>query len=388
MTKINIICVILIMSVGLVKASPYTPAREHQFKTSWEPALVIMDQHLTNQLAKTTQDQRHALLASGFLLLAISLCALLLVKRSRILLKQNRIIRRQRNALESKQKEIMDSLKYAEVIQNALLKNENRKAGALPPHFIHFRPKDIVGGDFYWLTEKKGYLYLAVADCTGHGAAGALLSLLGSSFLNELMQRDELMTPAELMEALRAKFIRKLGAPARAMDGVFGMDMSLARIHMDHLTLEWSGANLSCYLVRQGSGSSGAELIELRGNRQPVGFHMSQEAFNGHSLSLRHGDRIFLSTDGIFSQFGGPRGRRFQSQQLRDLLCQSAHLNMNDQGTRILEILQEWQGTEEQVDDMCVVGLEVVQFASHLHWNQEPVRPAHSSHAPDLESAA
>ncbi|MFN9800845.1 MAG: PP2C family protein-serine/threonine phosphatase, partial [Bacteroidota bacterium] len=266
MTKINIICVILIMSVGLVKASPYTPAREHQFKTSWEPALVIMDQHLTNQLAKTTQDQRHALLASGFLLLAISLCALLLVKRSRILLKQNRIIRRQRNALESKQKEIMDSLKYAEVIQNALLKNENRKAGALPPHFIHFRPKDIVGGDFYWLTEKKGYLYLAVADCTGHGAAGALLSLLGSSFLNELMQRDELMTPAELMEALRAKFIRKLGAPARAMDGVFGMDMSLARIHMDHLTLEWSGANLSCYLVRQGSGSSGAELIELRGN--------------------------------------------------------------------------------------------------------------------------
>ena len=258
----------------------------------------------------------------------------------------------QKNLLEHRNGEIIDSIKYAQRIQNALLKDEEHVSKHLPPHFILYKPKDIVSGDFYWVLEKNSHLYIAVADCTGHGVPGAFLTMLGTSYLNEITSRDDLPSPAQILDELRIKFVKELGADGETKDG---MDISMIRINYKTFEIVWAGANNPLWMIRKGA----EEVHEIKGDKQPIGLTQSPVLFTDHLLKLEGGDSVFLFTDGFADQFGGPRGKKFKYKQLKELLLSNNDLPLDQQKEKLEAAFWEWSGALEQVDDVCVIGLKL-----------------------------
>ena len=259
----------------------------------------------------------------------------------------------QRLMVEEKQKDIIDSINYAKRIQDALLKEENHVSEHLPEHFILFRPKDIVSGDFYWAFEKNDYWYLAAADCTGHGVPGAFMSMLGIAFLNEISASAEFLAPAQILDLLRDKIVKELGQKGKDGDSKDGMDISLVCYHMKSKKLQWSGANNSLYILRNN------ELQEIKANKQPIGFHEAMQPFTNHTISMEKGDSIYLFTDGYADQFGGPKGKKYKYSKLKETLI-SLNGQAMDQQKNLLQIeFENWKSNLEQTDDVCLIGLRV-----------------------------
>jgi serine phosphatase RsbU (regulator of sigma subunit) len=233
-----------------------------------------------------------------------------------------------------------------------LLKDEEHVSRHLPPHFILYKPKDIVSGDFYWALEKNAFLYIAVADCTGHGVPGAFLTMLGTSYINEITSRDDIPSPAHILDELRIKFVKELGADGITKDG---MDISIIRINYKTCEIEWAGANNPLWIIRDGS----SEVYEIKGDKQPIGLTHSPSLFTNHQLQLKQGDSVFLFTDGFADQFGGPRGKKFKYKQLKDVLLGNNHLPHSQQKKKLEDIFYEWSGKLEQVDDICLIGIKL-----------------------------
>lgn len=259
-------------------------------------------------------------------------------------------IEHQKALLEHRNREIIDSIKYAQRIQQALLKDEEHVSKHLPPHFILYKPKDIVSGDFYWVLEKNSHLYIAVADCTGHGVPGAFLTMLGTSYLNEITSRDDLPSPAQILDDLRMKFVKELGADGETKDG---MDISMIRINYKTFEILWAGANNPLWIIRKGID----EVYEIKGDKQPIGLSHSPILFTDHALKLDRNDSVFLFTDGFADQFGGPRGKKFKYKQLKELLLSNNDLPLDQQKQKLETAFLEWSGALEQVDDVCVIGV-------------------------------
>ncbi|MBI5219237.1 MAG: tetratricopeptide repeat protein [Bacteroidia bacterium] len=293
-----------------------------------------------------------------------------------------RITRRQKRT-------ITDSIRYAERIQKAMLpdmKNFSFQKGEtfMLDYFILFKPKDIVSGDFYFAEQKKNWLLIAVADCTGHGVPGAFMSMLGISFLNEIIAKEEIQTPSHALDDLRQYVIHSLQQKGITGEQKDGMDIAFIALNTLNNELQFAGANNPLYLIKQfendntniqNSSSDSLKdksettnfqidkltnsLIEYKGDRQPIGIYENMKPFTNHVIKLQKGDTIYLMSDGYKDQFGGPKNKMFKAKQLKELLVANGLKPMNEQKTILNQAFEHWKGNNEQIDDVTVLGLRI-----------------------------
>ena len=259
----------------------------------------------------------------------------------------------QRKIAVEKRQEIVDSIYYAKRIQDALLKEQEYVSKHLPDHFILFKPNDIVSGDFYWGLEKQEYWYMAAADCTGHGVPGAFLTMLGTSFLNEINATPALLTPAEILNQLRERIIKDLHQTGKAGESKDCMDISLLRLNLQTKEMLWAGANNPLYYI------SGNELYETKPDKQPIGHADNLKPFTNHSFRLLKDEAVYIFSDGYSDQFGGPGGKKFMSKKLKETILSISALSLFEQKEKLNEIFENWKGNLQQIDDVCVIGIRV-----------------------------
>lgn len=284
------------------------------------------------------------------------------------ILKQNEIIEEKNEALlfanqeiAEKNQNITDSINYAKRLQQSFLTSEKVLNEILNDHFILFKPRDIVSGDFYLAFDMPDRTLIICADCTGHGIPGAFMSLIGISLLNEIKRSQMILGTSEILERLRNNIIAALNPEKVETGGKDGMDVALISIFKEHvdggIKIQFSGANNSMYLVT--SGSSTAEMIEYKGDKQPVGYYSNMKPFTQHEVIAQKGDIIYLYTDGYADQFGGMNGKKFMSKQLKGQLMSIFNYPMSQQKEKLDEIFKSWQGRLEQVDDVTVIGIKL-----------------------------
>ena len=262
---------------------------------------------------------------------------------------------RLRAEIDRKNRDLVDSIRYAERIQKAMVPDPSAWGDGAPEHFVFFRPRDVVSGDFHWFASRNGILLAAAADCTGHGVPGALMSMIGATLLNTIVNERGINDPAQVLGALREGVAKAMGSEPYGVDAN-GMDVALIAYDPSNGLLRFAGAQLPCMLVK--STPAGAELLELAADRMPIGQHVKQHVpFTLRETRLQRGDALYLFTDGVPDQFGGPRRKRFTRAQLRTLLQEIGPLSMNEQLAVIDRRLTEWRGDEEQTDDMLMIGL-------------------------------
>jgi len=241
----------------------------------------------------------------------------------------------------------------------------------LPEHFIFYRPKDIVSGDFYWAQEKEGVLYVAAADCTGHGVPGGFLTMLGIAFLNEIISKNEIQTPAQILNELREKFIHELGLQDSTNDG---MDITLVSLRYDEPTdskeLMWAGAYNPLWIVKNKGKLLTADFTptltidqlafyEVKPDKQPIGKSDYQADFTNHTLNLEKGDMLYLFSDGYQDQFGGESGKKLKKSGFKELILSLAEQPLENQLRNMNDFFDTWKGAHEQVDDVCVIGIKL-----------------------------
>lgn len=265
------------------------------------------------------------------------------------ILKQKDLIEDQHKELEATHNDIRDSIIYAKRIQGAILPPESMLKQHLPEHFILYKPKDIVAGDFYWLEHTDSKVFFAAADCTGHGVPGAMVSVICNNALNRTVREFNIYDPAEILNNTRTIVEREFEKSEHEM--LDGMDIALCSL--DGMTLEYAGANNPLVIIREG------ELIQVKADKQPVGNYFVKKPFNTHQVELQKGDMIFLFSDGYSDQFGGDQGKKFKLKRFMEILVEIAAKPVNEQRSILDESFEEWRGDYEQIDDVCVFGVRV-----------------------------
>ncbi len=270
-------------------------------------------------------------------------------------------ISKQKEIIEKKNSSITDSILYAKRIQVAILPLIDVFKQEVSDFFVLYKPKDIVSGDFYWVKRVNNQLVMTVADCTGHGVPGAFMSMLGISFLNEIVGRfkheGRYLQANEILNELKRLIIKMLHqTQGESRDG---MDMSLIVIDLDSLKLQYAGANNPLYLIRK-NDSEKYELVEFKADKMPVAFYYTQKtSFTNNEFQLQKGNSLYLTSDGYQDQFGGKEGRKFLSRTLKELLVANQNLSMSEQQKVLDRTLEEWRGEREQIDDITIVGVKI-----------------------------
>jgi serine phosphatase RsbU (regulator of sigma subunit) len=268
----------------------------------------------------------------------------------------------QRDTITRQKDQILDSIRYAEKIQSAILPPAEYLAEFFSDHFILFKPRDIISGDYYWTSYRNDRLLVAVADCTGHGVPGAFLSVLGISSMNEIMNRKGPLHANRILEHLRDFVIHSLHQTGIRREAQDGIEIALCVIDPRKMTMEFAGANRPLYLVRAcpGQPDKPSELMHVRGDRMPIGIYEQESVpFTNHHIPLQKGDTIYLFSDGYVDQLGGPRRKTFRSVHFRKLLMQIQERSLEDQKKILLETHHTWRGDIEQIDDILVLGIRV-----------------------------
>ncbi len=265
----------------------------------------------------------------------------------------------QKELIEEKQKEIVDSINYAQRIQKALLASDQLLNSNLKNYFLYFNPKDIVSGDFYWASPlANGNFALLTADSTGHGVPGAMMSMLNISCINEAINERKLTSPAQILDHARQRIIQSLSQDGSLEGGKDGMDCSLVSFDFKNKKLTYASANNPVWIVRR--TGNGHELIDLKSDRMPVGKHERDNIpFKEQTIDLMAGDIIFTLTDGFADQFGGAKGKKFKYKPLQDFLISHADENLADQKKHLEAAFNDWKGKLEQVDDVCIIGVKI-----------------------------
>ena len=263
----------------------------------------------------------------------------------------NVLLQAQRDQIAYQKKHITDSIEYAERIQRAILPSLELFTDQLE-HFVLFKPRDIVSGDFYWVEQVEGKFVIIAADCTGHGVPGAFMSMLGVSLLNEIVLTKGITRPDEILNMLRIKIIEAL---KQETDSIMrdGMDMTVCLLDREANRLLFSGANNPLYHIRNG------ELVQVKGDKMPVAIHDIMDPFTLHELSLEKGDTFYKFSDGYADQFGGPNQKKFLARNLRKLLVGIQELSVIDQGIRLDQSFEEYRNELEQIDDVVVIGVRI-----------------------------
>ncbi len=268
---------------------------------------------------------------------------------------QNEEIESQKNELEEMNNAFTDSVNYAQRIQRAIMHPESSTHSVIQDKmFIFHRAKDIVSGDFFWFRDKEDSSYFTASDCTGHGVPGAFMSMIGITYLNQIVNTSKtLITPDEVLFKLRKNVITALKheGEEKAKDG---MDMGLCRIDWKTKKLHFAGSNNPMYLVRN------SELTEIKADKMPIGDHdLKNEPFTPHTIDVQKGDMIYLFTDGYADQFGGPKGKKFKYKPFKFFLESIYDFPLEKQNEALGNELDRWMGNMEQVDDILVIGVRV-----------------------------
>jgi two-component system, sensor histidine kinase LadS len=262
-------------------------------------------------------------------------------------------IQAQKEHIEKQNKEIKYSFDYAKKIQNTVLPGDEVFETLFSEHFILFKPRDIVSGDFYWISQSDHRIVLTAADCTGHGVPGSLMSMLGITMLHEIVNEKGVMNSDAILNQLRLSIARTLKQEGRIGEQKDGIDMALVIYDTKSRVLEFSGANNPIYIVRDG------EMLEYKGNNMPVAFYEKMSDFTRYRIEMNRGDRLYMFTDGFPDQFGGPQGKKFKYRPFKDLLLEVHDRPMDEQHRILSLIFEEWKGDLNQIDDVLVIGLRL-----------------------------
>lgn len=256
--------------------------------------------------------------------------------------------------IKNQAKEINKSIQYASLIQKAILPNNTLTKKIFPNHFIFNRPRDVVSGDFYWVNEVGKYKIASVADCTGHGVPGAFMSMIGLSLLNEIVLRENVTKPDEILNQLRERLIYALSTGAEQVKITDGMDIAMVVIDSEEHTLSYSGAFNPLVIYRN------AELIVKNADLMPVGRYIEElDPFTLQTMDIFPGDRFYLFSDGFQDQFGGEFGKKYSSRALRNLLVETGKLPLQEQYKILKTTFENWMGELDQIDDVLIMGVEL-----------------------------
>ncbi len=273
---------------------------------------------------------------------------------------QKEEIEEQRDLANKQKKDITDSIEYAKRIQTALLPPLSFIRRSLPEHFILFKPRDIVSGDFYWMMNKDDKIIIAAADCTGHGVPGAFMSMLGTAFLNEIVNKivenEHIysLQANEILNQLRNYIIESLHQSGANNESKDGIDMALCIIDPDKQKLQFAGAHNPLYLIRNN------ELKIFKGDRMPVSIHQkADKSFTNHEIDIYEDDVIYIFSDGFVDQIGGPKHRKFMSRNFQELLLKIHEKSMDVQEQILEKTFYDWKGDYIQLDDILVIGIKL-----------------------------
>ncbi len=267
---------------------------------------------------------------------------------------KNEVLKEQKEEISQQKDQITSSIVYAKRIQRAIVPSEEVALDLLKNYFLLWRPRDIVSGDFWWLGEKNGLVIVAAADCTGHGVPGAFMSMLGISFLNEIINQQKETQSHEILNQLRTKVKTTLGQTGKDGEAKDGMDIALLVIDFNNLNLQFSGAYNPLYLVRNG------ELEMIKADKNPIGIYIKEkETFTQNLVPLQKGDTLYIFSDGYIDQFGGPHEMKYTSNRFRDFLLTIQDKTMAEQMELLNTNIDEWRGSVEQIDDILVLGIKI-----------------------------
>ena len=286
----------------------------------------------------------------GGLILVLAFAGFVL-RSLRITRRQKADIENKNKVIEEKNKDILDSITYAKRLQDAILPPISLVKQFLPESFVLYKPKDIVAGDFYWMEKMGDSVFIAAADCTGHGVPGAMVSVVCSNALNRTVKEFKITETGKILDKVRELVLETF---ERSEDNVQdGMDISLCCINTVTKEMQWSGAHNPLWYIH------GNEIKEIAPDKQPIGKYHLQKPFSTRNISLQKGDILYLFTDGYADQFGGPKGKKFKYKALSNKLKEISDKLMDEQQRFLEQTLAEWKGELEQVDDILIIGIRV-----------------------------
>jgi len=264
--------------------------------------------------------------------------------------KQKEIAESQRDLIAYQKKHITDSIHYAKRIQTALLPSLELFSDEID-HFVLYKPRDIVSGDFYWVAKIDGQQMVIAADCTGHGVPGAFMSMLGVSLLNEIILNKRIIQPDQVLNVLREYIIQSLKQVVQTSGIKDGMDMCVCLIDFKKNKMQFAGANNPLWIFSNG------QLNDIKGDKMPVAIHDNMPPFTNHVVDIKKGDTFYIFSDGYADQFGGPQQKKILNKNFKMLLLKVQNLPMLEQGAKIDEFFEDWRKELEQIDDVCVIGI-------------------------------
>lgn len=267
---------------------------------------------------------------------------------------QFRKVRESNFELDLKNREVLDSIGYASRIQEASLPHKSDFKKLLPRSFIYYRPKDLVSGDFFWITEVGQKVYVATGDCTGHGVPGALLTIFGVTHLKQIIEGRMIRTPGLILDELRKDIISSLTVAHGGEVLNDGMDLSIYSIDKLTKRMDYACANNGIYVLRN------KEITDIRPDKQPIGFSPSLEKpFRSGSFQLEKDDLIVTYTDGYPDQFGGPKGKKMKSKRFKEIIQKVSLMPESQVSANLHSHFMKWKGNLEQIDDVCVIGVRI-----------------------------
>ncbi len=269
---------------------------------------------------------------------------------------QRDIALEQHDLIKEQQDEIRENIQYAKHIQTALLPPAEFVSQLLPHHFILNKPKDVVSGDFYWISQNQTKTIVAVADCTGHGISGAMMSMLGTAFLNEIVNNNNITSACDILNQLRNRIITSLHQRIEANIELSrdGMDISIVIIDIVDNTLEFAGANNPIYLFRN------QKLIELKPDKMPIGIHeFYHEPFHTHLIQVEPNDMVYMFSDGFADQFGGPQGKKLKYHRFKEIFAAIQLFSLPKQRAELEKAFNDWKQNYDQIDDVLVMGFRL-----------------------------
>lgn len=298
------------------------------------------------------------LIFGGFVL--IIFFTFIIIKIHRKVQTTNALLVKSNIEIEEKKEEILDSINYAQRIQNAILPAESHILQYLPSSFVFYQPKDIVAGDFYWMEIIDNEVLIAAADCTGHGVPGAMVSVVCHNSLNRAVKEFGIVSPAAILDKTTQLVIETFSKSDS--DVKDGMDIAICKISLATSTIEYAGANNSLCIIHRSS----KELEEIKADKQPVGKFAKWHSFTNHTFCLSKGDILYMYSDGFADQFGGPKGKKFNNKKFREMLCEISSHPMHEQADILKSKFDSWIQTKdeygetcEQLDDLCIIGIQL-----------------------------
>jgi serine phosphatase RsbU (regulator of sigma subunit) len=343
---------------SLVNEEKTTQMTRDQMNFEFNKQKAVEAEQLQQERARQQLSLNFAI-GGGLLLLIVAIVSIRGYRNKKrsgeIIAQQKQEVENQKVLVEAKQKEIIDSINYAQRIQSAILPTIGEVHSIFPDSFILYNPKDIVSGDFYWMAKTEAYNFICAADCTGHGVPGGFMSMLGYSMLNEVVLEKKITNTGEILDLLRSRIISSLKQKGETGENKDGMDLALCRFNSNFTQLTFSCANNPLWICRNG------EMLEYKADKQPVGISPMTipQPFTQQDVMLQPGDCVYIFTDGYADQFGGPKGKKFKYKALKELLVLNSGLPMREQKKLLQSSFNEWKGNLSQIDDVLILGIKV-----------------------------